>query len=128
MGRQLRNLPSNEGEGEQVPLTNNSSGKITIPNYGWSMLDSTAATEHVLDPPAAGVRKTLCSVTSTSVAVVVRGSTGTSVKFGNQGDTQLTFAATVAMAVDLLGVNSTQWVITGHYITPATTGLVAAST
>lgn len=128
MGRQARTLRVGETSLEVDPLTGLSSGKITLSNYGVSNLASTAATEYVLDPPVEGIRKTLYSVTTTSAAVVVRGSTGTSVKFGNQGATQLTFAATHAMVVELLGLNSTQWLISGHFMAADTTGLVVAST
>lgn len=126
MGRQLRTLPSNEGAVE-VGTVKGSSAFISIPNYGVTALPSTAAVEYVLDAPAAGVRKTLYSVTTTSAVVVVRASTSTSVKIGNQGATQITFAATVAHSVDLLGINSTQWIVTGNFVAPETTGILIAA-
>lgn len=105
-----------------------SSASLGITNYGVTELPSTAAVDYTMAPPEEGVRKTLYTVTTTSAAVVVRLSTGTSVKVGNQGATQITLAGTVAQSVDLLGVNSTQWIITGHYIAPDTTALVVAAT
>jgi hypothetical protein len=33
------------------------------------------------------------------------------VKIGNQAATRITFNATVAQTVELLGINSTQWII-----------------
>lgn len=128
MARQLRTLRQGESRLEQEPLATLSSGTITIPNHGYSVLDSTTAVEYVLDAPSAGVRKTLVSVTTTSAAVVVRMSTGTAVKVGNQAATQITMAATVAHSVDLLGINSTQWVITGNFVAAETTGIVVAAT
>lgn len=127
MGRQLRTMNSNEGE-PAVGVVVASSARISIPNYGYTELPSTAAAEYVLDPPTPGTRKTLYAVTTTSAAVVVRGSTGTSVKIGNQGATQITFAATVAHVVELLGINSTQWIITGNFVAAETTGIVIAAT
>lgn len=127
MGRQLRSVRVGEHELENG-ITVASSGKIGISNYGVTELPSTAAVDYTMAAPVEGVRKTLYSVTTTSAAVVVRLSTGTSVTVGNQlGATQLTFASTAAQSVDLLGVNSTSWVITGHWIAADTTGLVVGS-
>jgi hypothetical protein len=127
MGRQERTVRAGEKVLENG-ITVASSAKLGISNYGVTELPSTAAVEYVLDAPVEGVRKTIYSVTTTSAAVVVRMSTGTSVTVGNQGHTQITLAGTVAQSVDLLGVNSTQWIITGQYITPDTTALVVAAT
>lgn len=127
MGRQLRTVRVGESELENA-ISIASSGKIAISNYGVTELPSTAAVDYTMAAPEEGVRKTLYSVTTTSAAVVVRLSTGTSVTVGNQGATQLTFASTAAQSVDLLGVNSTSWVITGHWIAADTTGLVVAAT
>lgn len=126
MGRQLRNVRVGEHELENA-IAIASSAKVGISNYGVTELPSTAAVDYVMAPPQEGVRKTLYSVTTTSAAVVVRLSTAATVTVGNQGATQLTFGATHAMAVDLLGVNSTQWIITGQYLTANTTGLVVGT-
>src|SRR5680860_218018 len=102
MGRQVRTPRAGESELENA-ITVASSAKVGISNYGVTELPSTAAVDYVMDAPSEGISKTLYSVTTTSAAVVVRGSTGTSVKFGNQGATQLTFASTAQMAVELVG-------------------------
>ena len=126
MSRQLRTVRVGEQKLENAIVVA-SSAKIGIPNYGVTEIPSTAAVDYVMASPSEGVRKTLYSVTTTSAAVVVRGSTAATVTFGNQGATQLTFAATHAMSVDLLGVNSTQWIITGQFMAAATTGLVVGT-
>ena len=109
MARQLRTL--REGEQSLEVSATTGTTALTIPNYGVTELPSTAANTYVLAPPVEGVRKTLYSVTTTSAAVVVRGSTGTTVNFGNQSATQITFNATVDMCVELLGLSATRWLV-----------------
>ncbi len=131
MGRQFR--PPRRGGGWQSGLdtaftspqvVSASSTKIAIPNYGATNLSTWAAGDYVLDAPEEGVRKLLFSVSSSSVARVIRCATDASVKIGTGGATQITAgASTLAWAVELLGVNSTQWAILN--VSPYTT--VAAS-
>jgi hypothetical protein len=110
MARTARTLASNEGKFLVAATTG--AGKAGIANHGVTVITSGANT-WVMDAPVEGCLKTLVSVGISSAARVVRASTGTSVKIGNQGHTQITFNATVAMCVDLLGINSTQWIVRG---------------
>lgn len=100
-------------------------GTITIPNYGNTRLAaSTAAEVYVLGAPEEGVEKRIMitGVTTASTSVIVatvRGSTGTSVKFGGASQTQFTVTVTSAAApsvagVNLVGINSTLWGVVGH--------------
>jgi hypothetical protein len=123
MGRQFR--PPRRGSGTKfvtVQVPTSSSTAIAIPNYGVTDLSTFTAGDWVMDAPEEGVTKTLVSVSSTSVARVIRMATDASVKCGNGGATQITFSATtVDQCVRLLGINSTRWVI--EYMTPvASTG------
>jgi hypothetical protein len=110
MGRQLRTLPSNEG-GKIISGTT-SAAVVTIPNYGVTEITS-AANTWTLAPPTEGCRKTLYSLGISSAARVVQLSTNAAaaVKVGNQSATRITFHATVGMCVEMLGINSTQWVL-----------------
>ena len=83
-------------------------------------------------PPEEGVRKSISvlGITTTTVTVVVRGSTAADVTFTKAGATQLTFAATVDMSVDLVGISSTRWQVTGAYPPEAavnSTGIVVGT-
>jgi hypothetical protein len=110
MGRQLRTLPS--GEVKKIVAGTTSASNVSIPNYGVTEISSGANT-WTLDRPAEGVRKVLYALGISSEARVVQLSTNAAaaVKVGNQAATRITFNATVAMAVELLGINSTQWVV-----------------
>jgi hypothetical protein len=113
MGRQFR--APRRGNSEkfnslQVPAV--SSLVSVIPNYGITDMSTWAAGEYVLDAPEEGVRKTIISVSGTSVARVVRSATDSSVKFAN-GLTSLVFGqTTVDVSISMVGVNSTRWCIT----------------
>jgi hypothetical protein len=110
MGRQLRTLPANEGE--KIVAGTTSASVVTIPNYGVTEITS-AANTWTLAPPTEGCRKTLYSLGISSAARVVQLSTNAAaaVKVGNQSATRITFHATVGMCVEMLGINSTQWVL-----------------
>ena len=110
MGRQLRTLPANEGE--KIVAGTTSAAVVTIPNYGVTEITS-AANTWTLAPPSEGCRKVLYSLGVSSAARVVQLSTNAAaaVKVGNQAATRITFHATVGMCVELLGINSTQWVL-----------------
>jgi hypothetical protein len=100
----------------------------TLPNYGLSIINVTTADVFVLQPPTAGCEKKILFTTSTStgLVIVVRGSTAQTVTFsgGAMGDntalpTMFKLAATrstnMAVSVDLVGVSSVAWAITGVY-------------
>lgn len=127
MGRQYRSprrgpdSPAGLPGASHMPITapyvvSASSTVIAIPNYGATDLSTYAAGDYVLDAPALGVQKTIVYCTSSSGNVVIRGSTGTSVKFNGGGATEIrSSGSTVGWAVQLLGINSTQWAVTGAW-------------
>jgi hypothetical protein len=112
------------GESEKLAAATTGATVIGIPNYGVSNLSKTTVAEsYVLDAPVTGVEKTIfvtgVTTATTSVALTVRGSTGTSVKFGGATQTQFTVTATSAAAPDiagvtLVGINSTLWGVAGY--------------
>jgi hypothetical protein len=112
MGRCFRSLRSGEGEAFITGTTGASLPRI--PNYGVTEITS-AANTWTLDPPREGVTKVLYALGVSSAARVVQLSSNgaAAVKVGNQAATRITFNATVAMTVSLLGVNSTQWLLVG---------------
>ena len=126
MGRQFR--PPRAGTGTMLVTPRAvavSSTLVAIPNYGVTDVTTWAAGDYVLAPPEEGVRKTIVSVTSTSVARVIRSATDASVKIGHGGATQIQAAAsTGSWCIVLLGINSTQWAVENQY-PPATTVNVA---
>jgi hypothetical protein len=123
--------------GEIVGISTGSTGAgaaPSIPNYGVSVLSATSSEVFVLQAPTAGVRKTLCFAgNSTANNAVVRLSTATGVvSFFNgtsTGQTIITCAAARSTAscqiVELLGMNSTSWMITNVF--PCTTTPTAAN-
>lgn len=116
---------------KQVSVVAGTSTAATLPSHGHSVL-STADGEVVMAAPAEGAVKriSVLGITTTTANVTVRGSTATDVTFTAAGATQLVFNATVDMHVDLLGVSSTRWVITGAYPPGAavnSTGIVAGT-
>jgi hypothetical protein len=124
MGRTSRTLRSGVEE-ELVSAGTTGAGAVAMPNYGPSRIAaSTVAEVYVLDAPAEGVRKQvmITGVTTASTSVIVatvRGSTGTTVKFGNATATQFTVTVTSGAApsiagVDLVGINSTLWGVVGN--------------
>lgn len=135
MGRQFR--PPRQGGAMKIgggltqtfaTVNGASSTAIRIPNYGYTDLSTFAAGDYVLDAPSEGVTKHLVFVSSTSAAVVVRLSTGTSVKAGHSGATQITLGLTTCDSyISLLGINSTRWAITAVTI-PSTLASVPGST
>jgi hypothetical protein len=110
MGRQTRTLPA--GEVKKIVSGTTSATVIGIPNYGVTEISS-AANTWTLAPPAEGVRKILYAQGVSSAARVVQLSSdaAAAVKVGNQAATRITFNATVTQVVELLGINSTQWVV-----------------
>lgn len=130
MGRQYR--PPRRGQLNKLvspQVVTSSSTAIAIPNYGITDVSAWAAGDYVLDSPDEGVRKTILSISSTSVARVIRSATDASVKIGSQGATQLQFGATtLACCVVLIGINSTQWAIETAYPPVSTAGSIVIAT
>lgn len=131
MGRQFR--APRRGSGDKfvtIPIvTGVSSTNVAIPNYGVTDLSTFAAGDWVLDAPEEGVQKTLLSVSSTSVARVIRMATDAAVKVGPGQATQITFSAsTLDQCVVLRGVNSTRWCIESIYPVAATAAGLAFGT
>lgn len=130
MGRQFRTPRIAGGATPFVgSIQNPTSVASVIPNYGVTDVSTWAAGDYVLAAPAEGVRKVFVSVQGTSVARVIRGSTGTSVKFGSTAHTQLNFGnTTVACCIELMGYNSTQWLIMSAFPLATTgAGIVSAT-
>lgn len=112
MGRQFRPPRSGEVKKLVTPLVSASSTLAVIPNYGITDISTYAAGDYVMDAPVEGVDKTIVWASSSSAAVVVRMSTGTSVKVGHTAATQITFGLTTCdCAARLVGLNSTRWAL-----------------
>lgn len=94
-----REIPVSATAGEEA---------VGIAPHGVTELGSSAAT-YVLGAPRLGYRKTIYCTSTSSDSRIVRGSTGTSVTFNNQGATQLSFSSTGDKCIDLLGVSSVRW-------------------
>lgn len=93
---------------------------ISLSNEGISVISASSADTYMLEPPVAGCRKTLICTSSSSVARVVRTTSGSgdqTITVGNQTATKITFAAasTVDVAVELMGLSATRWAVVGGY-------------
>lgn len=136
MGRQYRpprvggSAPISGGLVETLPrVTGATSASVQIPNYGFTDLTTYAAGDYVMDAPSRGVQKTLVWASSSSAAVIVRLSTGTAVKAGHTGATQITFGlTTVDGAVQLLGLNSTRWALVSMSVPSTLSGALSTVT
>lgn len=144
MGRQLRTVRRGVSQGAgggnafvTASIITSSSTAIAIPNYGITDLAAYTAGDIVLDAPETGSRKTILCVSSTSLARVLRFSTGGTVSCGTlaattgaTGGTNITFNATVDQCVVLIGVNSTHWAIECMFPPTAVnaTGIVLGAT
>ena len=131
MGRTLRTARVGEKE-LSVDLVAGTTTVATLPSHGHSVISTADGTEFIMAAPEEGVRKSISvlGITTTTVTVVVRGSTAADVTFTKAGATQLTFAATVDMAVDLMGVSSTRWQVMNVYpdnLAENTTGVVVGT-
>ncbi len=123
--------------GEIVGITSGSTGAGTapsIPNYGLTILSATSNEVYVLQPPVAGVRKTIAFAgNSTANNPVVRLSTtsGVVTLFNGQttGISIITCAAARSTAscqvVDMIGINTTSWMLLNVF--PCTTTPTAAN-
>jgi hypothetical protein len=98
-----------------MPIVGNTTGTtvVSIPNYGITEITGATTNTWTLDRPNPGVRKILYSLSTAANARIVQLSTdaAAAVKVGNQLATRITFNATVAQVIELLGINSTQWVV-----------------
>ena len=131
MGRTLRNKPA--GESKLYVPSETGTTAVTVSNYGVTRITSTGG-NYVLGAPAEGVEKRIIVTDATTgTNHVVYGSTdaAAAVKFNAAGATILTFQATVDCVVDLVGVDSTRWVITNVYpdnVAANATGIVFGTT
>ena len=131
MGRTLRTARVGEKE-LSVDLVAGTTTVATLPSHGHSVISTADGTEFIMAAPEEGVRKSISvlGITTTTVSIVVRGSTAADVTFDKAGGTQITFAATVDMAVDLVGINSTRWQVTNirpDNVAANTTGVTVAT-
>jgi hypothetical protein len=115
---------------DMLTSLSSSGGTLGIPNYGMTVITSTAAGDWAMSPPVAGCRKIIVLMPATAAGDrVVRLSTASSgdtitalnATGGVATITELNFNATSGMAIELVGLNSTQW-----KILYSTTGIPAA--
>jgi hypothetical protein len=102
---------------------NGTTGAATgfMPNSGISVIGNTTTEVFVLAPPVTGCRKTIIITSlTTTVAPVVRLSTsggGISFVADTTGKNLMTVAGTrstvAATVIELIGINSTSWVVAG---------------
>jgi len=102
-------------------IVTSSSTLIAIPNYGATDMSTWTAGDYVLDSPEPGVHKLLFACSSVNTASTIWASTGTSVAYDRQGRTKFITPGTTAnqWAIELLGINTTQWTIIS--VSPYTT-------
>lgn len=129
--RVTRTPPAGEKKLETGVVVGTSTA-VGISNAGVTEVSTATGTEVVLGAPVEGVEKTIycLGITTTTASVTVRGSVGTDVTFNKAGNTQIVFSATVDMAVDLLGLSSTRWLVRGVYppaLAVNSTGVVVGS-
>lgn len=77
-------------------ITTISSTAVRIPNYGKTLMSSTAAGTYIMEAPIPGVRKVIVQTTTSTVVRTINGPT-TTVLFAN------TTATNTALAFDTLG-------------------------
>lgn len=107
------------GSQTAAPLGTTGGTIANLPNEGLSIVSVSSADTYTLAPPEQGVRKTLVCTSSSSVARVVRTTTGSgdqTITVGNQTATKITFpaAATMDCVVELVGLSSLRWAITSQ--------------
>ena len=129
MGRQYRSPRRGETKLFNSPaVVTSSSIAIAIPNYGVTNMSTWTDGDYVLDAPVQGVEKTLVSVSSSSVARIVRTSTGDTVSIGN-GNRSIVFGqTTIGVAITMLGMSSTLWAVKSAYPIAATAAGLTLST
>ena len=137
MGRTLRTI--REGEKElRVDVAAGTTTVATIPNYGHTFLTTADGTDFVLDAPKEGCVKkiTVPGFTTTTATIVVRAnptSASLAVKVDLASGTQVTFSGAAnnstaqPQTVEMVGYNSTQWVVTGSYPSNAAQTTVAVT-
>ncbi len=127
-------LYSRGGGSALSPVTGTTGGaSISLTNNGVTVLNHSSADTFMLAPPEAGCRKTLICTSSSSVARVVRTTSGSgdqTITFGNQTATKLSFttASTVDACVVLVGLSSVRWAVESAWpISSTSPGMVTAS-
>lgn len=120
-----------------LPLPTSGGAALGIPNYGITQITATSADIYALNPPVAGVQKTLViHQYSTTVFPVVRLSTSNTVTILG-GSTNLCMIKSAAgkstivpTVINMVGLNSTQWLITSVWpnMGSVTTGSTAVNT
>lgn len=90
-------------------ITTISSTAVRIPNYGKTLLSSTAAGTYLLESPIPGVRKVIVQTTTSTVVRTINGLT-TTVFFANATATNTALAFdTVGDMIELEGRTSLIW-------------------
>jgi hypothetical protein len=126
MGRQLRTLPSMQGN-LPVTITRGSSTVATIANYGVTELTTDLAVDFTLAAPETGCEKIVyCRQATTGVLLRANPKGTSAVMYDTTGNAFIEFDGAGTKVVRMVGINSTQWLITS--IAPVSTALnVAAS-
>lgn len=128
--------------GTAVPMGTTGGAVADLPPYGVSIVDVTSSEVYALGAPTAGMRKILiCTSSSTGITPTIKLSTNAAQTVsltqlgGNQIATMFKFAATrstaAASVVELVGINSTSWVMTNVFpcmTTGAGNGTITLST
>lgn len=106
-----------------VPLGTTGGAVANLPNYGVSVITSSADT-YTLAPPEVGVMKTLVCTSTSTGARVIRSTTGSAdqtITIGNHGATIITVADTSSdVVIQLIGLSSLRWAM-GYVSTGAIT-------
>jgi hypothetical protein len=122
--------------GTNLMFTSQTTGGATvdIANTGVTVITSTAAERYVLAPPVAGAQKTLvftCAAGTTGSRTVElsSASSGDTITLmhttGSVTATEILWDSTNSGRVELLGLNTTQWMLMGSNLgVAATTGIV----
>ncbi len=121
MGRQLRTLPSMQGN-PTIPVVRASSTVSGIANYGVTELTTDLGVDFTLAAPEAGcVKVVYCTQATTGVLLRANPKGTSAVMFDTTGNAFIEFDGAGTKVVSFVGINSTQWLITA--IRPVTTAL-----
>jgi hypothetical protein len=108
-----------QGEPRTVNGTTGAGTATKMPNSGISVIGNTTTEVFVLEPPVTGCRKTIVitSLTTTVLPVIRTSTSGGAIGFvgATTGLNLMTVAGTrstaAATVIELIGINSTSWVV-----------------
>jgi hypothetical protein len=126
MGRQLRTPPSMQGN-LPVTVTRGSSTVATVANYGVTELTTDLGVDFTLAAPESGCLKVVYVRQATTGVLLRANPKGvTAVMYDTTGNSFIEFDGAGTKVVTLVGINSTQWLISA--IAPVSTALNVAAT